>query len=67
VVDILKDMTNPAEKFEYVYPKKPSCAPTARPFAATPADPQGGRNAPGGQASRLYSGGGVILATVPHR
>lgn len=30
VVDIPKDMTNPAEKFEYVFPKKPSCVPTAR-------------------------------------
>ncbi len=61
MVDIPKDMTNPAEKFEYVFPKKPSCAPTARPFAVTPANPQGGRNAPGGQRPVLYSGGGVIL------
>lgn len=36
VVDVPKDMTNPAEKFEYVFPKKRSCAPTARLCAVTP-------------------------------
>lgn len=36
VVDIPKDMTNPAEKFEYVFPKKPSCALIVQRFVDTP-------------------------------
>jgi acetolactate synthase I/II/III large subunit len=53
VVDIPKDMTNPAEKFEYVYPKKGQAA-FIQPGGSWAfwTDSQGGRTPASGQAPR---------------
>jgi acetolactate synthase-1/2/3 large subunit len=68
VVDIPKDMTNPAEKFEYVFPKKPSCVPTARRSVATPGQiRKAAEMLLAAKRPIIYSGGGVIWAAVPHR
>ncbi len=57
VVDIPKDMTNPAEKFEYIFPKKAKLR-SYSPAGTWPLrpDPQGCRDAPGSQASGALCG-----------
>jgi len=59
VIDIPKDMTNPAEKFEYVYPKKAklrSYSPAVRGQIRKAAELLLGAKRP-----IIYAGGGVIL------
>ncbi len=62
VVDIPKDMTNPAEKFEYVYPKKAklrSYSPALRGHSGQIR--KAAELLLGAKRPILYSGGGVIM------